>query len=148
MSINFIRTIALIFFLCACEQKIRTEDVPEKVRNKLNVLYPDAGNIQWDKDIKYYKAYFTNSGKDVSVLFDKKGNIKETEIKIEEKELPEAVMQMINREYSNAKLISFSRLDSRNMTEYAVKMHIKTEDYKVYFNQEGRLIRQMLNTKD
>jgi hypothetical protein len=148
MSINFIKIIAVIFFLCGCEQKIRDQDVPEEVKNKLNTLYPDAGNVQWDKDLKYYKAYFINSGKNVSVLFDKKGNVKKTEKKIEENEIPEVVMKTIHREYPEAKLISFSRVDSRDMTEYTAKMHIKTEDYKVYFSQEGRLIRQMLSTKE
>ena len=148
MSINFLNTIALIIFLCACEQKISNDNVPEGIRNKFSAIYPAAENVRWAKEIKNYRAYFKNSGNDIAVLFDKKGNVKETEIKIEKKEVPEAVIKMISREYPKANLISFSRVDSPDMVQYAVKMNIRKENYKVFFSPEGRLIKQVLNTKE
>jgi hypothetical protein len=147
-AINFLRTIAFIFLLSACEQKIRTEDVPEKVKSKFETLYPAPENVQWNKEIKNYKAYFTNSGNNMAVLFDKKGHVKETEMEINEKELPETVKKTINSQYPDARLISFSRVDSPDLREYKVKMHIKTEDYKVFFSQDGELIKQVLDTKE
>jgi hypothetical protein len=148
MSASLIKTIVLIFFLCACEQKISNEDVPEEIRNRFNALYPAAENVRWAKEIKNYRAYFKNSGNDIAALFDKKGNVKETEMKIEETEVPDAVIKMISKEYPKAQVISFSRVNSPDMVQYAVKMHLKKEDYKVFFSPEGRLIKQVLNTKE
>ncbi|HXA00635.1 MAG TPA: PepSY-like domain-containing protein [Cytophagaceae bacterium] len=127
---------------------MRKQDVPEDIRDKFKTLYPSAGNVQWNKEIKNYKVFFIDSGRNISVSFDKKGNVRKTEIKIEEKEVPDAVMKTINKEYHQAKLISFSRIDSRHTIQYAAIMDIKKEDYIVFFTPEGKIIRQMLNTKE
>jgi uncharacterized membrane protein YkoI len=66
-------------------------EVSDEIKTALNKAYPNATEIEWDKEGNDFEASFENGDEELSVVFDAIGNILETEKEIEFSELPEVV---------------------------------------------------------
>lgn len=88
-------------------------DVPKKVQNEFVKLYPKVSDVKWDKEGKTeFEAGFKENGTDVSVVFDEKGNLKETETAIQISELPKSVAPFVEKNYAGFKISGAAKIIS------------------------------------
>jgi hypothetical protein len=76
----------------------QTGPVPAAAKTAFAKLYPHATGLKWDKEDGGYEASFKDKGKPMSLLFDTKGSLKETEMDIAITELPATVRDYIARQ--------------------------------------------------
>jgi uncharacterized membrane protein YkoI len=82
-------------------------EVSDEVKTALNKAYPNATDVEWDKEGKDFEASFENGDEELSVVFDAIGNILETEKEIEFTELPEVVKAALEgKKISEAAIIT------------------------------------------
>ncbi len=86
---------AIIFSTACFAQKISADKVPNVVQMAFNKSYADAKGTKWDKEKADYEASFKLNGDDISVLFDAKGEILETEKDITSKDLPMVIQNAL-----------------------------------------------------
>lgn len=76
-------------------QKILADKLPVAVKTAFEKAYPNAKQTKWDKEKNDFEASFKNQKEDLSVVFDAKGNILETEKDIPFEKLPANVQKAL-----------------------------------------------------
>ena len=82
---------ALCLATSAMAQKINAAKLPIVIKQAFEKAYPMALKTIWDKEGKDFEASFKNGKESLSVVFDAKGTIIETEKTITAADLPAAV---------------------------------------------------------
>lgn len=87
--------------------------VPKIVKDSFTKLYPKVTDVKWDKEGKTeFEAGFKENGKDVSVVFDEKGNLIETETAIQINELPKSAASFLEKNYTGFKISEAAKIIS------------------------------------
>ena len=84
MKIIFLILNLLVLNLQLNAQKLKSEEVPIKVREAFSKAYPAIKVEEWEKENIFYEAEFEFNKKEMSLCFDQEGNIVETEIEIKQ----------------------------------------------------------------
>jgi len=75
---------------------------PAAVKAAFDKAYPGIAGTKWEKEEGEYEVTFQKDSKTVSVVYDTKGQLKETETGIEVSALPAAVVTYVNQHYKGA----------------------------------------------
>lgn len=115
----------------------QTTGVPTAAKTTFAKLYPHAKSLKWDKEDGGYEASFTEKGKAMSLLFDTKGQLKETETDIAVTELPVTVRdyvakQMPGKQIKEAAII----VDAAGVKKYEAEVGGKD----LLFSVDGKLL--------
>lgn len=118
----------------ASAQKVKSAEVPEAVKAKLSSLYPNAQEIEWEKEDAGFEAEFEINEVETSANFDAAGNFLESETEIKTSELPKTVI-----EYMTGKKIK----EASKITDAAGKITYEAESGKkdYIFDSEGKFIK-------
>jgi YD repeat-containing protein len=143
MKISFL---VLIFSLTMCGNAIRTNeepvtaDIPDNVLNIVNVEYPNAVDIQWEKDRKgNFEAEFTSAGKEVELILNSDGVIVRSEVHIEEADLPKIILDSLERKGS-MRIARVLEIKEAQTESYYVIALTQTERLKLTYDKSGKLI--------
>lgn len=121
-------------------QKIKEKEVPNLVLENFKKMYPNAKEVEWEKEDGNFEVNFDLNEIDNSVLFDEKGTILETELEIELNLLPVGVMEYIKSNYVGKKVKEASKItDAKGAVTYEVE--IKGKD--LLFDKEGKFIKEV-----
>jgi uncharacterized membrane protein YkoI len=82
-------------FFTSQAQKISADKVPVAVKTAFAKAYPNAKEAKWDKENSDFEASFKNQSDELSVLFDAKGKVLETEKEVTLDKLPAAVQKAL-----------------------------------------------------
>lgn len=88
-------TLAIALSTVVFAQKLSADKVPAVIKQAFAKAYPAAKAVKWDKEGKDYEASFEQGKDELSVVFDEKGQVLETEKEIKVSELPAAVQQAL-----------------------------------------------------
>lgn len=102
----FLITLLFVSFSAFAQQN----NAPKDVRNSFLKLYPEATDVKWDKEGKEFEISFKLDGKDISIVFDAKGNALETETKIEISQLPGGVEKYVSDNYKGFKISEAAKI--------------------------------------
>ncbi len=125
-------------------QKLKESDVPTQVKQAFSKNYPNNKVEEWEKENMNYEAEFEINNKEMSVSFDENGNIIETEIEIETKELPATIKDYLSKNEVGKKIKEASKItDNKGVITYEVDMN-KT-DYM--FDESGAFLSKEVNSE-
>ncbi len=127
-------SILIVSAICSSNaQKIKADKVPAPVKAALTKAYPNAKEIGWDKEGKDFEASFENGKDELSVVFDAKGAILETEKEIKVSELPAKVQAALKGQ----KVKEAAIIMKGGKTMYEAEVGKKD----LLFDQDGTLIK-------
>ena len=115
-------------------------DVPQAVKDAFAKKFPDAGSVSWDmENTNEWEAEFQMNGMGYSANFSNDGKWKETEHKIEKKDVPKNVMSALMNVHPDAKIKAseISETKSGRIYEFEIKAHEKTMEVAV--DMDGRI---------
>lgn len=98
---NKIVVIALVAVGMSCssdDHEIEESSVPKSARTALSTAFPDADDIEWEKEGEDFEASFENGKVEMSVVFGADGGIIETEKEIKVSEFPQKVQEALKGE--------------------------------------------------
>lgn len=126
---------------CASGQKEnaqdKNKDVPAAVKEKFVSLYPDVKNEKWDAEDGNFEAEFSISKTETSVLFDKDGNVLETETEMNPSDLPAPVLDYCKTNMPDKKIKEASKIvDSKGKVTFEAE--VDKVDY--IFDDSGNLL--------
>jgi len=134
----------VIFNLHLNAQKLKSNEVPIKVREAFSKAYPAVKVEEWEKENIYYEAEFEIDKKEMSVSFDESGNMIETEIEILTTELPAPIKDYLNKNEAGKKIKEASKItNSKDLNTYEVD--INKTDY--IFDESGVFLSKEINSE-
>lgn len=102
------KTILAIFLslavVCAYAQKVKQTDVPQRVKDALYKMYPDAKVTQWEMEDGNYEAEFENNDVETSVVITPAGAHVMTEVEIAASALPQAAQDYVKNNLGGKKI--------------------------------------------
>ncbi|AUD05387.1 PepSY-like domain-containing protein [Spirosoma pollinicola] len=116
----------------------QTGSVPAAAKSTFAKLYPSATGPKWDGEDGGYEASFKDKGKTMSLLFDAKGQLKETETDIAVLELPAAVRDYVAKQMPGKKIKEAAIIvDAAGVKKYEAEVGGKD----LMFSVDGKLIK-------
>jgi hypothetical protein len=144
---NFIvllTTLSLISF-SACSQK----NLPENVKKEFNTKYSAAKSIKWDSEtVNEWEAEFRMDGRRMSACFENSGKWINSETEISEKELPEAVVNALNRDFQGYKKRLIEIYESPEMKGFELTLKKGESSLEVIFDDSGEIIKKTEVTEE
>ena len=114
--------VGLIYLSCF-SQKVKEVEVPQIVRDAFSKEYPQVVKVIWDRENENYEASFDLNKVDHSVLIDQEGKVVETEIEIEESELPVRILKYIDMHYPRKRLKEAAKItDAKGNVTYEAEV--------------------------
>jgi hypothetical protein len=111
-----------IFFSISFAQNLENKDIPQVVKDKFASSYTKTTHLKWTKEKSNYEASFRTGNKEMSVNFDEKGNIVETETEIKSSELPIEVRNSVSKDYSGYKITEAAKIESNGIITFETEV--------------------------
>ncbi len=129
-------------------QKIKESEVPKVVKDAFMKAYPAAKDVKWDKEDGSFEASFDLSKKDMSVLLDDMGMIKEVETEIAKSELPQAIQETLKKDYAGYKIEETAKIVSNGVTTYEAEVEKGEKTFELIFDSNGKLLKKSEETEE
>jgi len=129
----------------AIAQKLTVDKVPAQVRQAFMKKFPTVYHYTWEMEDQNYEVNFKLEGKEASANFDPEGNWLETEIEIAHSELPQAILDAIQRDFPGFKTEEAVKGETPEKgTFYEVQVEKSEEEYEATYSESGELLTKKL----
>ena len=140
-----------LFSISAIAQKINADKVPASVLDAFKAKFPAAAKAKWSlENPKEYEAEFKLENADQSASFSEDGKWIETEVVISKSQLPQAVINAIDKKYPSCKIEEVEQASSpENNLFYGVTVKLNGKEYDIDLKATGEIIKAVeVNEKD
>lgn len=150
MKNQFYLGMALLgLFFQACDSKGSDSEVPQAVKAAFEVRFPDAKNVDWDKENdQEWEAEFSWKAHDYSSNFSNSGEWKETETEIKPDEVPADIMDLLNNEFPEYELEYSERVESPSGMAYEFGIEVGEDEYEVLIDSQGKIEKKVETESD
>lgn len=130
--------ICLLLTSLSFAQKLSADKVPAVVKAKFIALYPAVKEVKWEMEKSDYEAGFKDGSKQMSVVIDAQGKLKETETSIQVNELPKSASDYLASKYPGAKIAEAAKIvDAKGTVTFEAEVNKKD----VLFDEKGNFIK-------
>ncbi len=126
---------ALLISHFACSQESETQ-IPQAVLSAFQSEYSSTKKVKWDLEDSGYEAEFELKNEEMSVTYDKAGNMLEAEMEIEKEQLPQSAAEYISAQ-KWGKIKEVSKIVKADET-ILYEAELKKGD--AYFDEKGNFI--------
>lgn len=142
-----LKTIMLVLFVTTLmsAQDQKSSDIPEVVKNSFTKEYAKAMDVEWEKDRDNYKVEFDIGQMDHTIWYTNSGKIIRKEQDITEKDLPSAVWNEIDANYSEYIIDDVKMIWENNTTTYKVEFDEGEESWDVIFDSQGKVLEESMD---
>ena len=132
-------SLIIFSFTALFAQKVKNNDVPAAVKSALEKKYPEAKNVNWEKEHGNYEANWGGkSHEDNSVQFTPAGEFVEYVKAIPVNELPHAVTSYVREYYQGKKITEAGKgTDAKGKTFYEAEVNGKD----ILFDENGKFVK-------
>lgn len=140
MKIIFVTIVSVMTFIHGYTQKLDAKKVPQPVKDSFKKAHPNSA-ATWEWEDANYEANFTETGKTMSCVIDKKGTILETESVIVPAELPHAAATYMDQHYKGKKWKEVAKIVKAN-GEVNYEVNVGTD---ILFDANGKHLQKKEN---
>lgn len=139
-----------ILVTTAHAQQVSKIIIPQAVTNTFQKKFPKATNVKWEMEKpKNYEASFKINKTEYSALFNVLGSCLETEMEIKNSELPAAVKESLNKQFSGYKITEAEKVEkAMSAVGYEVELGKGKEILEVYLSAEGEVLSKKNEASD
>ncbi len=138
MKGSFLPFVFFIIISSSCEQKFETWQVPKKVLHSFKKQHPTI-EAEWEVEDSVYEAAFKTDSENISLLYNKNGDLLQSEKIIMTSELPEKLKNYLSENYKDQK-ISKAKKVTKNSGE--INYETALNGQALVFNEEGKFIKR------
>ena len=125
------------------------QGIPTKIQDAFNAKFPNAKFIKWDKENdSEWEAEFKVDGVEHSANFSENGTWKETEFEIKKNQLPPAVKETLERDFSGYEIESAEMTETPELIAYEVEIEKGEETMEVVIDGNGKVIRKKVKQEE
>ncbi len=131
--------ISCLISISAAAQRVKSADVPAAVKTALQLKYPSASGVSWEKEKGNFEANWGGASKeDNSVLFTPAGVFVEQVVAMPIAQLPAEVTAYVHTHYPGSKITEAGKVtDAQGRTRYEAE--VKGKD--LLFDEKGNFIK-------
>ncbi len=124
-------------------------NVPVAVKKAFEAKFPNVAKVEWGMEkAGQYEAEFVQNMTGMSALFDTKGTLLETESKISETSLPQAIKSLLAKDYATYKVEVIEKNEVKGVVKYEVVVEKDKKSLELVFDVNGKLLKKEAGDKD
>lgn len=133
--------VCMVFVAFSFAQKPK-EDTPAVAKAAFATKYPIAQKVKWSVEKPgEFEVEFTLNKVESSALYDAAGKLLETEVEVNEAELPQAAKATIAKDFAGYKLDEIEKAtDSNGLTSYEMEAVKGKSKFEISFDMNGKLL--------
>jgi uncharacterized membrane protein YkoI len=124
--------------LAACSQRLSAKDTPALVQNALQARFPQATEVEWEKQKDLFEAEFNQGAQEHAVLIDAAGTIKMIKQEIAAQDLPAAIAEVLRQEHPGFRVDDTERLEKDGQVYYQVELEKGFREQQLVLGAGGR----------
>lgn len=128
----------------AYSQKIKENEVPEAIKSGFKKNYPGVKTVTWEKENGEYEAEFRQDKKEIAVLLDNMGVVKEVETEITASELPKTIRDFLAKDYADYKIEEAARIKAADVQTYEAEVEKGKETVELIFDASGKMLEKKI----
>lgn len=101
--------------------------------------FPAAAKVSWEREGALYEVNFRQDSREMSALYDEKGEWKETETGIALHELPASVTAYVKMHYPNARIREAARIQK---ADRVINYEAEVNGKDLIFDANGQFLRE------
>lgn len=121
-------------------QDLLPSQVPSAVINAFNRTFPDARDVEWEKESVFYQVEFEINRLDNDVWMDETGKIVRHKQEIEPGSLPAPVVEAIKKKHGNARIDDVDKITEGSQVRYKIEVDTNMGDVEFYMDETGRVL--------
>lgn len=129
--------ILFIITSVSCEQKFETWQIPKEVVHNFEKQHPHI-SPDWEIEDSVFEATFTSGGEDVSLLYNKAGNLLQTENIIKTSAVPVTIKNYLAKNKKDQEVTKAKKVTKDNGE---VNYNVMLDRQRLTFTEEGKLIK-------
>jgi uncharacterized membrane protein YkoI len=135
-------SLAAIITFSACAQGLDASKVPAAVKTAFAKKFPGA-TAEWGKEnSKEYEAEFKMNGKSASANFLTDGSWVETEMEINNAELPQPAANAVKTKYPGATVLKVYKIDNaKGETTYEAEIKTGNKKKELVLKADGTIVK-------
>ena len=145
MKILYLMMAVLFLSVQAEAQSVRNKDIPDKVKQSMESMYPQASKVQWEMHDGMYEASFMVNDKKTSVVFSDQGQFSESETEIAMDQLPELAQYYVTYHLSSE---TIEEIEMETDAHGVVTYEVETDGGEYLFSAEGKLLSKEMEDGD
>lgn len=122
------KLLLLAFVVFGFLSNAQDEELPSVVETNFSSEFPNAQESDWFFNGKYYEFQFTQSGKDLSALYDGKGNLVETVTAVDPAALPASVSKSVNSKYADNEMYDAYKIEEGKTKKSFYRLTLMAND--------------------
>ena len=126
---------------CKNEGMVNPNEVPQAVKAKFTTDHSEILDVKWELEGENYEAEYFEEGMEMSVTYNKEGQVIQTEEQIAVSTLPASILQYLEESYADAKLVKAEALKSPQGNFYEVELESSENDMELIFDQNGNFVK-------
>ena len=130
--------LVLSLFISAATNAQKSESTPEAI-SAFAKAYPGVTNAKWEKEDGNYEVTFEQKGNKLSVIYNAKGVLQESEIEIKTSELPAAVTAYMKEHYKGFVVKSGAKITK---ADGSINYEAAIKGKDVLFDANGKFIKE------
>jgi len=129
----------VIMISFGCNQHSKHREAPDDIVAAFKKHHPNATILKWNDESPVWEAKYTDEKEKGAVTYDKDANIIETELVIEESELPHqpAIPEYIKTKYPGEKIQSCEKVEKKDGT---ITYEIQITGKEIVFDAAGKYL--------
>ncbi|SHI31448.1 Putative beta-lactamase-inhibitor-like, PepSY-like [Mesonia phycicola] len=128
--------------ISANAQDLLPTEVPQQIRTNFQNSYQNATDVEWEKDLEYYKVEFEVSRDDYEIWYSANAKVLKTEKEISARNLPAIVSKNIKNNYSGYSIDDVEEITEGSKTTYYVEVEKWNDEIDLVYSANGKLLRE------
>ena len=120
-------------------QKMKAAQVPEPTQKSFAKSYPGTTDVKWEKENGNFEANFMQGNQKVSVLYNEKGEVLETEYPMESNRMPANMTKYIADNYPGKSVKEVSRVAKPHQP---MSYEVIVADKELTFGPNGQFMKE------
>ena len=123
-------------------QDLQNKEVPQNLKNQFEKDYPNATEIEWEKEDILFKVEFDIEKKEQEIWFDESGTIIKTERELTKEDLPKAISSEIKSSYASFKIEDIEMKKENDKVTYEIELKKGWTDKTLIFDESGTILQK------
>ena len=136
--------ISSVMALAACKPDIQNQKVPKQIAAAFQKIHPEATVTKWNDESPIWEAKYKNSQEIGAVSFKPNGEVVETELVIDDSQLPNqaAILGYIHSKYPKEEMQSIEKITKQ---DGSITYEIQITGKELVFDSQGNFLEEELD---
>ncbi len=138
--LNFTFILGVVGFLSA--QDLRKNEVPQIHQDNFKAHFPDARDVEWEKQNEYYKVEFEEGPLDRDIWYTIDGEIHKRELEMKSSDLPKPVKKQLAEKYKDFRVDDCELITENSEEFYKIELESRDQEKVVQIKENGEILKE------